>query len=169
MDHVTSAVSKDHSLFFLHPPFSQSLPKQLQREQATNLNNENSQQYNNTYPECNENFFLPHGHPNCLSILNAWNQRKRGKVTLHYNPRYLNTYNSCHPQKPATTAALTHPGAQGTRPTSGQHSNTLHRSPGAVAKGRRCQHMFIPLRWSLCPKQARYFNPYRILLGNASH
>lgn len=64
-------------------------------------------------------------------------------VTTHV---LLNTYNSCHPQKPATTAAPAHPAAGGTRPTSEQHSNTLLGSPGAVAKGRRCQHTFIPLR-----------------------
>lgn len=41
-------------------------------------------------------------------------------------------------------SSTTHPAARGTRPTSGQHSNTLHRRPGAVAKGRGCQHTFTP-------------------------
>lgn len=129
---------------------SSSIPQSVSRK-GNNQPTENSQKYNDTYPERNENFFLPHGHPNCLPILNTCSQgkkkkKKRERYLELQSTCYLNTYNSRHPQKAATTAAPTHPGARGTRPTSEQHSNTLHRSPGAVAKGRRCQHMFIPLR-----------------------
>lgn len=69
---ITGSSSSAHSAVL-----SQAVEKGI-----TNLNNKPAW---DTYPERNENFFLPHGHPNCLPILNTCNQKRR-ECDLGYDP-----------------------------------------------------------------------------------